>query len=349
MSANVQSLALHNYEEKPSWHGLEVDFGEPIYDNETLNEVGGRFGYYDIVVENTPTFIKRDGKYIPTGTTQLVQTNVPTLGTVIVPRMTSNYVPLQPGRLLDILDPLSRTIQVESVGVFGEYGEIFMVEFQLPPYFVGGLDKEEHCAYLLVGNNHRNGGIWYSGVHTRVVCQNTWHQAIKGIPPIPHSNDASDFLQFVTQVYHKSINAQQHEFDLMERLFKTKVTPETTTKFINTVYPPVKKSNKLTIVEAHPDIPSGNLGDQLVAEYFAQVSHTQNNRDRLRYHIEDFNDTYPYAGDTAYALFNGLTDALLTAPRTPAVRALNNLLLVKNSPQAVALENGKDYLVNLVK
>jgi len=228
---------------KRSWHGIELNQEgyEFIKDGESPVEAMQSIGLYDQKYTMAELYASVGGVYVPTGKAVPAFSNWG--NPVLLKKVSTRYDPLQPADLANITAPLSKSMQLEGVGLLGERAGTLFVQFNMPSYSVAG---DEHLAYMLAGQDIEGGGLYLGLVNTRVVCMNTWGAAIATLSAIGHK-DPHVWLKLATDMAQRATEAQQAEQAFLEIMTGKKL--EDVNGLVKAVYPDPAMPKKLQLLD----------------------------------------------------------------------------------------------------
>jgi len=234
--------------------------------------------------------------------------------------VTSKYNPTQNRTLGSILEGLQKTWPLEGTAVL-KSGEVIFVQLEIGQFYVGNRFSEEHKSYLLVANDHIKNGIMWLETNTRVVCSNTYAMAIAGMDGItlPHTSESETILKFLALIEEKTIVSEQERREELNALFTRKVDRSELAGIVEAAFPFPGKSSREKIADAVDASIGLNITDEgVVGNFFTLATKDQETREgrieRAKFMraavgaaYGEFNDTYPYAANTAYAGFQSIT------------------------------------------
>lgn len=308
MSADFNVGAFTN----SSWHGLEAEVG-PIPDIEASIVKHGA----DYIVEKLPigvtlsdgTFFDDEGRFA-----------IMRPPTVFSPewerlRIVGNrYEAIQNVELARLLQPLADAGWNTAGWAVLKKGQIFFVQLKVDEWEIGGQEKELHKGYLLVSNDHSQGSAFYGSVSTRVVCSNTYAMALGGgIESIPHNSGTQVELDFRTKIQEAILRAQADEREALNAFFRTPVTSEDVEAGLAQIFPNPTASRKMKLAVQGEQVGLSEHGffDLAATDYntFNQkVERQATLRQAVRTALGLFNEEHDYAANTAYALFQSVTN-----------------------------------------
>ena len=235
----------------------------------------------------------------------------------------NRYEPMQNARLAELLEGLNKLWPVEGAMMLKD-GEITVVQLKIDEYAPGNVEQEKHIAYLVVAIDYTQGGIMWLRTDVRVVCWNTYSMSLVALDKlrIPHSSKADDTLAFLAKVQELTASAQKNHVRQMNDLFTRKVTTEEVATIVDAAFPDPKKSSRMQIAELDA---AQEVGGDLAKNFFEMVNEDQGRfawaetrQDKLRLavggEIAKFNEDHPYAANTAYGAFQGVTAVVNHSP-----------------------------------
>lgn len=369
-----------------SWHGLELELdwaggllprGEKI----TVREAMERSGMIYEVVKIPLTVNLPDGTVYRVGHKQEVMRPP----TVFDPEwahlrtVANRYEVLQNEKLAEIMDLLSDEMPVESV-ISLKGGQITVVELRAEPFEVGGQDRELHETFLMASNDHAEGGLFWGLTGVRIVCANTYAMSLgadKGrgnIINIPHTAGGVNELEFRAAMLDLLHSRQQQEKEFLNTLFARKVSGEEVNGVVRAVFPDVEPGRAMRVVESalpqlllsvDPDDPEfydkalEEVDEPRIAKMLKKAQReaptfqsnyelNEKRRQELADNFVKFGDEQPYAGDTAYALFQAVTETIThsdTFTGSTEKNVISQLFGQKNT----MIQRGREALVEVLK
>lgn len=321
MAAYVNAATFYK---NASWHGIENVtggiFDDPITLEEALHRIDG-----DYEVAKSPagatmpdgTFVEDGSRFFISRPPWQYAENPDEWERLMIagPR----YTPMQNRQLIDHLSPLEGDFNVHGMGIL-KNGEVFFVLLGMPDFTVGGFDDELHKSYLFVADqkNAYGGGIIFGPTNTRVVCWNTLNLARQdeSVLTIPHYEGVEDELALRTHLVELANRQRQEQIATYNRLFTQKVTNEDVDTLLEELFAlpkPTRKMKLLRQAEAQGVEPRkmekfANKAEGDIAAWERTLDRNLRRRDEVRTNFERFNDEYPYAADTKYALLNAVTE-----------------------------------------
>jgi len=302
----------------PSWHGKELEIDGGIFTGaisiyEQAKKVGMVYKVHKLpVAVNLP-----DGTQKAVGSRFMLMRE-PTdwdrdwrhLRTVA-----NRYTPVQNEELIKLVESLNKDWPLETMGVVKD-GQIVFFELALDPYDVGGNANETIAPFYLLGNDHTQGSAFQGLTGVRVVCFNTWQMATGGdtILRIPHNSDVQLELDFRVALINFAIKARKNQQQALNKMFSRKLQKGELNGVVEKVFPyPLEGRATKMLVDVPIDAVGevfDNVRDKATKEYAIYQSNRQladNRRGAVAEAYVQFGDEQPYAGDTAYALFNAIT------------------------------------------
>ena len=305
-----------------SWHGREVDSGGLIVGNPNL-WVQMQKSQMDYEVHRIPaTYVLPDGTVLEDPKFANI-VREPTAWDSNWPPMrpvANRYKPVNNSDLATTLQPLADHWPVWGLGALDE-GRIVFVELRLDPFDVGGHPDEQHLIYLLVANDHTKGSAIYGLTKVRVVCWNTWSAALRQddrtLLNIPHSTDVHEALAFQVALSRHAVDSRIRQQAELNMLFKRRINKGEFANIVEAAFPTPPKLRKMRMADAIPadmDVAQYEVVERVQAaaakqtvDWERSVTRVESLRADVGAAYAEFNDTYPYAGGTAYAAFNAVT------------------------------------------
>ena len=360
MSADIRAIRLHN--PKQVWWGnpetvTEISKGV-IQVGERPSEAAKTIGIYDVVTTRKELGYMVGDNFVAVGDYRLVHTNVPWQTTPQeISRTVKNYTPLQNHMFFDMVDQVADYLQLEGIGMLGKEGEFTFVQFKMGEYDIGGNPNETHLEWLIFDDNKSGNGFTTGQVDTRVVCTNTRRLAIRDLEPLPHTDDLGVYLRYITQAYLTALEQNYQRRATLDRLFTSKL-PDVN-KAIRAIFPTQTPGRNLrnlskivgfdidTLVAKDTivtdDVEIQNLVDKEITRYRNDITRNEDRRSALADAFFAFNDAYPYAANTSYAMWNATT--FVTSHGEDLTKA-NGKQLFYNDPSGLSLMYGERARIN---
>lgn len=227
------------------------------------------------------------------------------------------YTPIQNAAYGEVLNPLCKSYQVSSAFHCGPLGETVVFQFEMPEFLVAGLEQERHQCFLTIAENRHNGKKFFFVTSVRVVCQNTFNQAVnRGVRSLPNSSSPELMIAFQVALEEHRIS----QVVALNNFFTTKATKEDVIAVANALFPMPKLGKVVDKVQkaedsgydmANPTPANLHLKDKtkLAQEnYQRHLARQEKHMMEFFTRFDRFNDEFPYAGHTKYALFQAGTE-----------------------------------------
>jgi phage/plasmid-like protein (TIGR03299 family) len=348
-----------SFRDVKSWHGKEVSSGGLFTGKVNIWEQMQK-SQMDYHVHKVPaTYVLSDGSTLfDNGRYGILREPTKWSNNWERLRVVGNrYEVIQNEDLARVLEPLNKEWPVEGMGVLKD-GKIIFVELKLEPFDVRGLETERHDTFLLVANDHAQGSAKWGLTTVRVVCWNTYSMAEgdKRVINIPHTGEVESELAFRSALMQKTVERRKSTQETLDQLFVTKVTKRQTANVIEAAFPDPKPTRALRL----SDMARGEDGDGDIFDYIIQrgesARETQEKQMErivgLRVETGDalnkFNDEYPYAARTAYAVWNAVTAVTNHSPSFTG-SAEKNLVSNFFGQKAQMMDRAWDECVKLCK
>lgn len=305
-----------------SWHGQE-DFDNPIGKGATVTEAIAANGLGDIEVvfaQNVANVPVNGGiKQVTTGKPSLWMTGVKWTddGLQTLDRVVDWYQPIQNSEYAKTLDVLTKKYQLGSAFHCGSLGETVIFQFEMPEFYVQGLEEEGHKAFMTIAENRHNGVKWFGTTLVRIVCQNTFNLAVgKGLRNLPNSANSDMMLAFEVALEQHRIS----QLDALNFLFTVKAEDTDVSAVANALFPMPKRPKVLDKVDNAVAVGYDMSQDDSVTVHVADKAKlAQANLDRAASrrvaHLNEFftrhrrlNDESPHMAGTKYALWQAATE-----------------------------------------
>lgn len=302
-----------------SWHGKEAAF-EPITDDDNVTDAMAKAKMLDIHVGTYKMNINVNGTLIETKDERLVMTGCSwnDNGLQDLGRSVKTYLPIQNRDYAEMLNPLSNHYPVMGVLMVGNVGQTMIVQMEMPPFEIGGLESEKHEATFFVAEDRLGGTNYFGSVNTRIVCQNTFNMAIgeKGTKSMPNSKDSAAFMQFRVRIEEQAVQSRQNYIDGLNYLFTKKVQNDDIDNLLNSLFVPPKLPAKVQLWQDNQDVLNGDEVSTQVDKsarralglYQNEIDRQEKQKRELVENFFKFNDEFSYAANTGYALFQATTE-----------------------------------------
>lgn len=304
---------------EPAWHGLGQVFTEPI----TMLEAVGRIGAGFEVVK-APLFVKVDGRYIAVedqvGLVRRPTDDDPEFR-VFGTSSKEDYGLVQNHELARMLDPLSATWPVETVGVLGK-GETIFFTLSAGEMQIGRSPREVVKNYFLLTDTktgRKAGQIAFTPV--RVVCQNTLSMGLASAvakTSMRHTADYGDEVKFRVALMRQMQRVMTETKAKFSTMAQAVLQPDKVQAILETSYPYPNMPAKVALAEALTARDRTELGD----DYGIQLEGVDAARSSYEYYrgrteifragaqelFAKINDEYPAIANTAWAAYNAVVE-----------------------------------------
>lgn len=219
------------------------------------------------------------------------------------------WTPLQAWELAEMLDPISKTYPVETVGALGNGEKIF---FSLD---AGGakIAGEDHNLYYLVTDNRDGGGaLQIAFTPVRVVCQNTLTVGLANArvsASLTHTKTIKADAQWYTALFHSMMHAKETVTAVMDSLSHVTVEERDIKTIINSAYKDASEPRKLKLSrDIKPEDVDAKIWSKLlndkkdwVEEWEKRRANVEQLRKGAWERFEVFNEEYPRLAMTPWA------------------------------------------------
>lgn len=337
MSAKVELIGVMEGSEG-TWHGLENSerglwFPKNSLPSRVTVDLGMDFQVVEVVA---PTFTFQHNKitysYSNPDEKFWMIPEAPFLTEPHKLRSVSRATPIQNMEMANLLDRLVESEAAKNLGVHLEIagvldqGRYSWYLLKMPDFLVNNMEDERHLSYLLVGNDH-NGTLYFGDTGVRVVCWNTFSMAVQSrdLLRISHTGDPLGKLEMNTYLLELFLREQDTMRQELNTLFNTDLRKigkpeEIAQDFFMNVFPdpkPPRAKRSARLIEEHARKTDGKIVED-VKEYVSKAEQAYENA-KARQHRKRFlalggfhyhNEQYPTSAETAYALFQSVTDLL---------------------------------------
>lgn len=306
--------------------------GEVFSGDVTVRDIAERNNMVDEVLKQ-PTYVE-----LPDGTLKLdkafdlVVADPDTGEWIILDHgVKQRYEPRQFDDLIDIFGPLNDELglPLEMIGVLKGRKIVFM-KFQTGIYEIGGREEETHHQYFFFGARRDGLGSDFGGTTSlRLVCMNQFAaMAAKSVLKIPHYHGSIKEVQFRKAIVEYAVKRQRQEIEALNALFNRKINKEEFADIVDAAFPAPKLTRYHRLQEEAAMVDLDLLNAEQVeavdhvmakakeadANYNWRQQRTMDIRTAVGEAYGEFNDTYPYAAETAYAGFNAVTYVISNNP-----------------------------------
>lgn len=233
-----------------AWHGLGKVLDECPTSEEAIRHAGLD---YDVVkVPNVIEWPIGSGKYVKTpGSFSSIREDT---GDVLGDKLGSRYTIIQNRDAFAFFDSIVGDGEAiyETAGALG-LGQIIFITAKLPSYISVG-NKDDIEKYLLLTMSHDgSGAVQAMFTPTRVVCNNTLNQAIRGVQHkvrIMHTTNAVDNLKKAHEVLGITNMLSDELGKIYNRMATVRISDKNLKKYIETVFLSPKELRELAVGDA---------------------------------------------------------------------------------------------------
>lgn len=319
--------AYHNASavfQNQSWHNESIVFNEPLTAEEAMILCGMNYEYslqqnYSIYNEKLADGSQVEIARSPANTNTLWRGPRGDEGPIALRTVGSRYTVIQNMDMARLVNPIVADFPVETVGVVNNWQTTF-VTLMMEPFDVGGYDSEAHTARLMISDDKRKpGAAFWSEVYNRVVCANTYAQAMRGakeIHRIPHNSNVQDEIGFRVEMVAFALAERQKTIEQFNTMIKSKITEQQAAEIFGIAFPMKMREDvrQINLIEAVPVGAEGMYIDRMavqadVKEAWLDKRNEFINKQRTETELayKQFNDEFPYAAQTAYAALQAVT------------------------------------------
>jgi len=227
----------------------------------------------------------------------------------------SDYEFLQLTDIAELLNPLTETWPVETVGALGD-GEKIFVSLDAGEDTIAGEDYKNY--FLLNETITGKSAMKFVFTPVRVVCQNTLNLGLAQATVsanVKHGRGFSDFTTWLLTLVNELQASMTTSRQALEHFAKVALTAEDVRDVLMAVYPYPKRPAKLELMhdledsETEAAVALYNEASRAneVWGYYVDRADTFRNAAIMLYN--KFNDEYPDNGGTAYALFQAVCES----------------------------------------
>jgi phage/plasmid-like protein (TIGR03299 family) len=279
----------------PAWHGLGTVFTKSVTPVQAIQLTGN-----DFKVEKFPLSAEINGKMYSTPKYGLFREPVKDdndftyFGTV-----GADYEVVQNIEIAEIIEPLAKLWQLETVGSLGKGQTLFIVldggEFEI---------HGDHLNQYFTVSDVKDGGhcLRIDTTPVRTVCGNTMRMALAQATvtlALNHARDPKKKLDAISTTIEKMQHSNGVVMDLLESLTKKKLSKEYMVELINTLYPVPEVTKYVDPVTGDPNYV------RRIINWKERVEATQSALVDL---YNRFNDEQSKFANTGYAFYNAVVE-----------------------------------------
>jgi phage/plasmid-like protein (TIGR03299 family) len=316
MSHDILANMYAGVKELP-WHRLGITYDESVPVVQAVEENG-----MDFQISKLPAFVDVAGVHVLTGDFALVRESIPTDPQVrFLGNCSEQYEFLQNREIAEILDAnLTAVMPFETIGILGN-GEKFFITLQdgVDEILPGQGDGEPVKSYFLLTDT-RNGRTAMTLAYTpvRVVCQNTLTLGLNAATvqwTISHESRLRQAVDFQTRIMGQLKLAKQKSLDIMRKMATTQVVAEQVDAILKAAYPVVdapkwaRSVKSLNEFGVTLEAAEQKYLDRTLQIAQASVDRAMERREGAKVLFQRINDTQPWVANTAWAVYNGVTES----------------------------------------
>lgn len=297
----------------PAWHGLGTVFEDAQMTAVRAIEEGG----LDYAVQKHPIVIDTEWGPLDTGKLALVREPLADDPTprIFATGLDKNYGLLQNRQIAEMVEDISKTWPVETVGALG-YGERIFLTLRVGGTEVGGSELQEFL--MLHEAKDGSGAINIKYTTVRVVCSNTLQMALdNGLDAVKlsHTGDVAERMKFELDLMSQLRRATDSVRETLVSLAELRITEEQASGIFKAALPEPAKPRPFRFANITPDTVDGKL--YIRERERAEAAHkewesTRNRRNEFREAYGELyaklNDEFPQAAGTAWHAINAVTE-----------------------------------------
>jgi len=300
---------------EPAWHKLGEVFSE---DEKMTATEGMRRANIMFGIDKHKQFVKLPtGEFVETGSYGVVREPTPDddqyriLGTV-----GKEWTALQPQDLGKMLDPISETFPVETVGAIG-MGEKIFLSLDASESKIAG--EDHHLYWLITDARDGTGSLTIAFTPVRVVCQNTLITGLRSSKVsvnLKHNKAINSDTEFYLDIFNQMGRVQEGIVTAMDSLTKNTLVQAQADQIITSAYPNASKPNRLKLSDGitADDVPAKVwtriLADRGVQEdeYGERQKRIDRIKDNANERLEVFNQEHSKYAMTPWAVYNAVVE-----------------------------------------
>lgn len=295
---------------EPAWHGLGQVFDTPIGVLEAIEAAG-----LDYEVQLWPMFTEFDGTRVNLNKMAIVRAPTPDDDAhAVFGIATASYGLMQNTDIGRILDPISETWPVETVGALGR-GETIFVTFDAGVREVAGDEVKLFFLFSDFKTGSKAARIAFTPV--RVVCQNTLiaadNQSVISAD-LRHNSNVNEELEWRTQLVTQMQAAQEETMKTFDQMAQKQIKITQARKIFELSFPYPRKPSKVRIADVLSDEELAEMPEFSVALNDAQnwLRLMESRMDKRREAAEELytqiGDEYPKIAGTPWAAYNAVVE-----------------------------------------
>lgn len=320
MAANLWGDRFLGYRE-PAWHGLGTVFTEPLSATEALERADADYEIITVPLEY-PEWLREalEIQHKSTATKQfaLVRQAKGSEPAAVFGTVGDRYTPMQNRDIATALNPLTAEWPVETVGLLAE-GKTLFLSLDAGEGAVrknGKLDAIHQ--YFLVSNTHDKGrSLQIAFTPVRVVCQNTLMSGLSQAQlraNLPHLKGVKTDFEFRVTLMRQMREAQRQVMENMQLLADTAAARSDVKDILQAAYAPVPMPRKVEMLNQIED--TSKFSQSEIERLLRVREKWQYDNERVSAYrelaagrVEVFNDEHPAFANTAWAAWQGITEA----------------------------------------
>jgi phage/plasmid-like protein (TIGR03299 family) len=299
---------------EPAWHNLGTVWQTEITPMQALKEIGGDFEIYkypiftNVVTPNNEIQMKYLNDKVALMREPIEASNDwDCMGIV-----GKDYEVIQHRDVAELLTPISEEWGLETVGILGNGGEIFMT-LRIGDWDVKGEEIKEY----FLAHNASDGKTGFTLAYTpiRVVCRNTltWGKNASTVKAtMAHRKGVRDDAEVRMSLLRDLQKSQNTGRDAFLAMSDAILNAKDIQKVIEGLYPLPKKPKRVEFADAANTETAGDAFNRLLGQakynYDYSYEKAEENRAIVRELLGKHNDEFPQTANTAWALYNSVVE-----------------------------------------